>query len=155
MNIKREDSIVHAIKELYPEHATIDFKSPNEFIVYDNNMNIISVDLNAVKEKAIVHERDVLPVNMIRTERKMLLESTDWEVQRNNEMGIDNTNLLYDGWIQLKIAIGLIAIAFTHISRAYLIHKDLSNAITLQKFIFYRNMCLTVLTVILIIVGYK
>tara|TARA_R100000152_G_C6776019_1_gene204859 strand:- start:1623 stop:2024 length:402 start_codon:yes stop_codon:yes gene_type:complete len=94
MNIKREDSIVHAIKELYPEHATIDFKSPNEFIVYDNNMNIISVDLNAVKEKAIVHERDVLPVNLIRTERKMLLESTDWEVQRNNEMGIDNTNLL-------------------------------------------------------------
>lgn len=94
MNIKREDSIVHAIKELYPEHATIDFKSPNEFIVYDNNMNIISVDLNAVEEKAIVHERDVLPVNMIRTERKMLLESTDWEVQRNNEMGIDNANLL-------------------------------------------------------------
>ena len=94
MNIKTEDSIVHAIKELYPEHATIDFKSPNEFIVYDNNMNIISVDLNAVEEKAIVHERDVLPVNMVRTERKMLLESTDWEVQRNNEMGIDNTNLL-------------------------------------------------------------
>ena len=94
MNIKREDSIVYAIKELYPEHATIDFKSPNEFIVYDNNMNIISVDLNAVEEKAIVHERDVLPVNMIRTERKMLLESTDWEVQRNNEMGIDNTTLL-------------------------------------------------------------
>ena len=94
MNIKTEDSIVHAIKELYPEHATIDFKSPNEFIVYDNNMNIISVDLNAVEEKAIVHERDVLPVNMIRTERKMLLESTDWEVQRNNEMGIDNANLL-------------------------------------------------------------
>ena len=94
MNIKREDSIVYAIKELYPEHATIDFKSLNEFIVYDNNMNIISVDLNAVEEKAIVHERDVLPVNMIRTERKMLLESTDWEVQRNNEMGIDNTNLL-------------------------------------------------------------
>ena len=70
-------------------------------------------------------------------------------------MMIDNTNLLYDGWIQLKIAIGLIAIAFTHISRAYLIHKDLSNTITLQKFIFYRNMCLAVLTVILIIVGYK
>ena len=70
-------------------------------------------------------------------------------------MMIDNTNLLYDGWIQLKIAIGRIAIAFTHISRAYLIHKDLSNTITLQKFIFYRNMCLAVLTVILIIVGYK
>ena len=70
-------------------------------------------------------------------------------------MTIDNSNLLFDRWIQLKIAIGLIAIAFTHISRAYLIHKDLSNAITLQKFIFYRNMCLAVLTVILIIVGYK
>ena len=70
-------------------------------------------------------------------------------------MMIDNTNLLYDGWIQLKIAIGLVAIAFTHISRAYLIHKDLSNTITLQKFIFYRNMCLAALTVILIIVGYK
>ena len=42
-------------------------------------------------------------------------------------MMIENTNLLQDGWLYLKIAVGLIAIVFTHISRAFLIHKDLKN----------------------------
>ena len=70
-------------------------------------------------------------------------------------MMIENTNLLQDGWLYLKIAVGLIAIVFTHISRAFLIHKDLKNVYTLQKFIFYRNICLVTLTFVIIIVGYK
>ena len=70
-------------------------------------------------------------------------------------MMIENTNLLQDGWLYLKIAVGLIAIVFTHISRAFLIHKDLKNIYTLQKFTFYRNICLVALTFVIIIVGYK
>tara|TARA_B000000609_G_scaffold58034_1_gene42970 strand:+ start:494 stop:892 length:399 start_codon:yes stop_codon:yes gene_type:complete len=70
-------------------------------------------------------------------------------------MMIENTNLLHDGWLYLKIAVGLIAIVFTHISRAFLIHKDLKNIYTLQKFTFYRNICLVTLTFVIIIVGYK
>ena len=70
-------------------------------------------------------------------------------------MMIENTNLLQDGWLYLKIAVGLIAIVFTHISRAFLIHKDLKNIYTLQKFTFYRNICLVTLTFVIIIVGYK
>ena len=70
-------------------------------------------------------------------------------------MMIENTNLLQDGWLYLKIAVGLIAIVFTHISRAFLIHKDLKNIYTLQKFTFYRNICLATLTFVIIIVGYK
>ena len=70
-------------------------------------------------------------------------------------MMIENTNLLQDGWLYLKITVGLIAIVFTHISRAFLIHKDLKNIYTLQKFTFYRNICLVTLTFVIIIVGYK
>ena len=70
-------------------------------------------------------------------------------------MMIENTNLLQDGWLYLKIVVGLIAIVFTHISRAFLIHKDLKNIYTLQKFTFYRNICLVTLTFVIIIVGYK
>ena len=70
-------------------------------------------------------------------------------------MMIENTNLLQDGWLYLKIAVGLIAIVFTHISRAFLIHKDLKKVYTLQKFTFYRNICLVTLTFVIIIVGYK
>ena len=70
-------------------------------------------------------------------------------------MMIENTNLLQDGWLYLKIAVGLIAIVFTHISRAFLIHKDLKNIYTLQKFTFYRNICLVTLIFVIIIVGYK
>ena len=70
-------------------------------------------------------------------------------------MMIENTNLLQDGWLYLKIAVGLIAIVFTHISRAFLIHKDLKNIYTLQKFTFYRNICLVTLTFVINIVGYQ
>ncbi len=70
-------------------------------------------------------------------------------------MMIEQTHFLQDGWMHLKIIIGLIAIAFTHLSRAQLIHSDLKNPNILQKFIFYRNIALLSLTIVLIIVGYK
>ena len=70
-------------------------------------------------------------------------------------MMIEQTHFLEDGWMHLKIIIGLLAIAFTHLSRAQLIHSDLKNPNILQKFIFYRNIALLSLTIVLIIVGYK
>jgi len=70
-------------------------------------------------------------------------------------MMIEQTHYLQDGWMHLKIIIGLLAIAFTHLSRAQLIHSDLKNPNILQKFIFYRNIALLSLTIVLIIVGYK
>ena len=70
-------------------------------------------------------------------------------------MMIEQTHFLQNGWMHLKIIIGLLAIAFTHLSRAKLIHSDLKNPNNLQKFIFYRNIALLSLTIVLIIVGYK
>ena len=70
-------------------------------------------------------------------------------------MMIEQTHFLQNGWMYLKIIIGLLAIAFTHLSRAQLIHSDLKNPNNLQKFIFYRNIALLSLTIVLIIVGYK
>ena len=70
-------------------------------------------------------------------------------------MMIEQTHFLQDGWMHLKIIIGLLASAFTHISRALLIHSDLKNPNILQKFIFYRNIALLSLAIVLIIVGYK
>ena len=70
-------------------------------------------------------------------------------------MMIEQTHFLQDRWMHLKIIIGLLAIAFTHLSRAQLIHSDLKNPNILQKFIFYRNIALLSLTIVLIIVGYK
>ena len=34
------------------------------------------------------------PLRLLRLERDRLLQQTDWEVQRNTEMGIDNTDLI-------------------------------------------------------------
>jgi len=34
------------------------------------------------------------PLRLLRIERDNLLTQTDWEVQRNTEMGIDNTDLI-------------------------------------------------------------
>ena len=70
-------------------------------------------------------------------------------------MMIEKTYFLQLGWMQLKILIALFAIAFTHMSRAHLIHSDLNDINILQKFIFYRNLSLAALIIILIIVGYK
>ena len=70
-------------------------------------------------------------------------------------MTIDQTYWLKIGWIQLKIVIGLLAIVFSHYSRAMLIHKDMKLAENKQKFTFFRNICLVMLFIIILIVGYK
>jgi len=70
-------------------------------------------------------------------------------------MTIDQTYWLTIGWIQLKIIIGIMAIAFSHYSRAMLIHHDMKLVENKQKFSFYRNICLLMLFMIILIVGYK
>ena len=70
-------------------------------------------------------------------------------------MTIDQTYWLTIGWIQLKIIIGIMAIAFSHYSRAMLIHRDMKLVENIQKFSFYRNICLLMLFIIILIVGYK
>ena len=70
-------------------------------------------------------------------------------------MTIDQTYWLNIGWIQLKIVIGLLAVVFSHFSRAMLIHQDMKKDKNKQKFSFYRNICLLMLFIIIIIVGYK
>ena len=70
-------------------------------------------------------------------------------------MTIDQTYWLKIGWIQLKIVFGFLAIVFSHYSRAMLIHKDMKLAENKQKFSFYRNICLFMLFIIILIVGYK
>ena len=70
-------------------------------------------------------------------------------------MTIDQTYWLNIGWIQLKIVIGLLAVVFSHLSRAMLIHQDMKQDKNKQKFSFYRNICLLTLFIIIIIIGYK
>ena len=70
-------------------------------------------------------------------------------------MTIDQTYWLKIGWIQLKIVFGFLAIVFSHYSRAMLIHKDMKLAENKQKFSFFRNICLLMLFIIILIVGYK
>ena len=70
-------------------------------------------------------------------------------------MTIDQPYWLTIGWIQIKIVIGLIAVVFSHYSRAMLIHKDMKLAGNKQKFSFFRNICLLMLFIIILIVGYK
>ena len=70
-------------------------------------------------------------------------------------MTIDQTYWLNIGWIQLKIVIGFLAVVFSHFYRAMLIHQDMKQDKNKQKFSFYRNICLLMLFIIIIIVGYK
>ena len=70
-------------------------------------------------------------------------------------MMIENTDLLRMGWLHLKIIIYLFAALFTILSRSKLIHSDLDNVEILNKFVFYRNMSLSLLFIIIIFVGYK
>ena len=70
-------------------------------------------------------------------------------------MTIDQTYWLNLGWIQLKIVVGLLAVAFSHYSRSMLIHQDMELAHNKQKFSFYRNVCLFTLFIVILIVGYK
>ena len=70
-------------------------------------------------------------------------------------MTIDQTYWLKIGWIQLKIVFGFLAIVFSHYSRAMLIHKDMKLAENKQKFTFFRNICLLMLFIIILVVGYR
>ncbi len=70
-------------------------------------------------------------------------------------MMIDNTDLLTMSWLHFKILVSLTAVLFTLLSRSQLIHGDLNNPNILNKFIFYRNMSLFLLLLIIIFVGYK
>jgi len=70
-------------------------------------------------------------------------------------MMIENTNFLTMSWLHIKIMISLLAIVFTHLSRAHLIHSDLQNPDNLNKFLFYRNLSLLSLLIVIIFVGYK
>lgn len=70
-------------------------------------------------------------------------------------MMIENTDLLRMGWLHVKITISLFAVLFTFLSRSQLIHSDLDNVEIFNKFVFYRNMSLFLLFVIIIFVGYK
>ena len=70
-------------------------------------------------------------------------------------MMIDQPHWLSVGWLHLKILIGLAAVAFSHMSRAKLIHRDMNDSQIKEKFSFNRNLCLFMLTIIGVIVGYK
>jgi uncharacterized membrane protein len=70
-------------------------------------------------------------------------------------MMIENTDLITMRWLHLKILISLLAVLFTHLSRSYLIHSDLNNTNIYNKFMFYRNMSLFTVLLIIIFVGYK
>ena len=70
-------------------------------------------------------------------------------------MMIENMNFLTNGWLHVKIVISFLAIIFTHFSRYHLIHSDIQNSETQNKFLFYRNMTLLSLLIVIIIVGYK
>lgn len=70
-------------------------------------------------------------------------------------MMIDQPKWLLNGWLYIKILIGFIAIIFSHMSRAKLIHQDINNDGVKEKLSFNRNLCLLALTVVIIYVGYK
>jgi len=70
-------------------------------------------------------------------------------------MMIEQPLWLQVGWLHLKILIGLAAVVFSHFSRAKLIHADMKDEYVRQKFSLFRNLCLLMLLVVIIIVGYK
>jgi len=70
-------------------------------------------------------------------------------------MMIDQMHWLQVGWMQFKVLIGLLAVIFTHLSRAKLIHSNMEDEYTKQKFSMNRNLALFSLFAIMIIVGYN
>ncbi|MBT3662151.1 MAG: hypothetical protein HN687_04925 [Candidatus Marinimicrobia bacterium] len=70
-------------------------------------------------------------------------------------MMIEQPLWLQVGWLHLKILIGLAAVVFSHFSRAKLIHADMKDEYVRQKFSLFRNLCLLMLLIVIIIVGYK
>lgn len=70
-------------------------------------------------------------------------------------MMIDQTHWLQVGWLQLKILVGLSAVVFSHMSRAKLIHGDMNDEYIRQKFSLFRNLGLSALLIVIMIVGYN
>jgi len=70
-------------------------------------------------------------------------------------MMIDQTYWLTVGWLHFKILVGLAAVGFSHMSRAKLIHEDMGDEYIQQKFSLFRNLCLGMLLIVVIIAGYR
>ena len=70
-------------------------------------------------------------------------------------MLIDETYWLSVSWLHFKIIVGLAAVGFSHMSRAKLIHEDMTNEHVQQQFSVFRNLCLFMLLLVIIIVGYN
>ena len=70
-------------------------------------------------------------------------------------MTIDKMFWLSIGWMQIKICVGLLAVVFTHLSRAKLIHCDMEDDYIKQKFSMNRNLALLGLSLIIVIVGFN
>ena len=70
-------------------------------------------------------------------------------------MMIEQNHWIQAGWRHLKINVGIAAVVFSKITRAKLIQEDMNNEYTRQKFSLFRNLCLLMLLIIIIIVGYK
>lgn len=70
-------------------------------------------------------------------------------------MAIDKMFWLSIGWMQIKIFVGLLAVVFTHLSRAKLIHSDMEDDYIKQKFSMNRNLALLGLSLIIVIVGFN
>lgn len=70
-------------------------------------------------------------------------------------MTIDKMFWLSIGWMQIKICVGLLAVIFTHLSRAKLIHSDMEDDYIKQKFSMNRNLALLGLSLIIVIVGFN
>ena len=70
-------------------------------------------------------------------------------------MTIDKMFWLSIGWMQIKIFVGLLAVVFTHLSRAKLIHCDMEDDYIKQKFSMNRNLALLGLSLIIVIVGFN
>ena len=70
-------------------------------------------------------------------------------------MTIDKMFWLSIGWMQIKICVGLLAVVFTHLSRAKLIHSDMEDDYIKHKFSMNRNLALLGLSLIIVIVGFN
>ena len=70
-------------------------------------------------------------------------------------MTIDKMFWLSIGWMQIKICVGILAVIFTHLSRAKLIHSDMEDDYIKQKFSMNRNIALLGLSLIIVIVGFN
>ena len=57
--------------------------------------------------------------------------------------------------MQIKICVGLLAVVFTHLSRAKLIHSDMEDDYIKHKFSMNRNLALLGLSLIIVIVGFN